>query len=219
MSGARSDRRETTAKGAPLAKKSGAPMPTKGTRAWAALAHVGLGIADEERGGRRDGAGAQDSLHVHMLGRLAGRPMNRRQKGRETEAPELPRGLVLRHPGHHDDRAPRRLGGNEGMDAGEEDDGGVDGVDMFEKARDNAPAVGLLQRLPHQVLVDMVEDHLPAAAGMALEAVGDGGAILRVGGKGVRHRRHLGSHAVGDHAVIVENQHPDVHRPRSVRAV
>ena len=105
------------------------------------------------------------------------------------------------------------------MDAGEETDRRVDAVDAVEKRAQDMFAGGLVQRLSQQVLIDAVKDKLPAAAGVAPEAVGDRIPILGIGREGVGHGVHLGPHAVGDHAVIVEKQYLHVHVSRSALAV
>ena len=105
------------------------------------------------------------------------------------------------------------------MDAGEETDRRVDAVDAVEKRAQDMFAGGLVQRLSQQVLVDVVENQFPAAAGVAPEAVGDRIPILGIGREGVGHGVHLGPHAVGDHAVIVEKQYLHVHVSRSALAV
>ena len=128
-------------------------------------------------------------------------------------------GLVVRHPRHHGDEPLRRLAFDEVMHAGEEADRRVDGVDPVEKRAQDALAGGLVQPLSQQVLVDAVEDEFPTAAGVAPEAVGDCGAIPGIRREGVGHGFHLGPHAVGDHAVVVEKQYLHVHVSRSALAV
>ena len=86
---------------------------------------------------------SQDAPHVDVLGRLACRPVDRGEEGRETEAPELPLGFLLRHAGHHGHEPLRRLGLDEGVDAGEEPDGRVDRVDAVKEHAQDAFARGL----------------------------------------------------------------------------
>ena len=194
-------------------------MPTKGMPASAASRMSAWEIADEKRVRRRDGAGLQESPHVDVLGRLARGAVNRGEERREAQALKLPLGLLLGHPRYHGDEPLRRLALDEALDAGEEADRRVDGVDVVEKRAENPLARVLIERLSDQILVDAVEDQFPAAPGVAPEAVGDAGTILGVGREGIGQGLRLGPHAVGDDAVVVEKQHLDGHGSRSAPAV
>ena len=71
--------------------------------------------------------------------------MNRGEEGRETQALELPLGLLLRHTCHHGHEPLRRLAFDEAVDAGEESDRRVDGIDAVEKHSEDALARGLVE--------------------------------------------------------------------------
>ena len=101
MSGARSGRRGTTVSGRACREERRLADADEGDAGQRSFAHVGMGIADEERVRRRDGAGLQESPHVDVLRRLARGAVNRGEEGQEAEAPKLPLGFLLRHPCHH----------------------------------------------------------------------------------------------------------------------
>ena len=189
-------------------------MPTKGNAGQRGLLHVGLRIAGEESVGRGKAASLEEARHVEMLRCLPCRPVHGGDEGAETEACELPRGLVRRHAGDHGYEPLRRLACDEVVDAGEEADGIVDGVDAREKGGDDARAGRGVERLSGQVVIDAVELGLAPAARMAVEAVGNGGAVIAVGREGVCDGFGLGPHAVDDDPVVIQKQHLHGH-PKS----